>query len=66
MEASMLKMVFMFVTVTVLAFAAGVWAEATVLANADQARTPATISPSQMHLELNHSNLPVQQIDNYN
>ena len=62
----MLKMVFMFVTVTVLAFAAGVWAEATVLAKAAQPQAPATISPSQMHLELNHSNLPVQQIDNYN
>ena len=62
----MLKLVFMFVTVAILAFAAGVLAEATVLSNAGAARAPATISPSQMHLELNHSNLPVQQVDNYN
>jgi hypothetical protein len=62
----MLKMILVVVATAILAFAAGVWTKSTVLATSALAPAPATLSPAEMHLKVQPSDLPVQQVDNYN
>jgi hypothetical protein len=62
----MLKMILVVVATAILAFAAGVWTKSTVLATGALAPAPATLSPAEMHLKVQPSDLPLQQVDNYN
>ncbi len=61
----MIRTISVVVAVAVLSFAAGFWTKATVAIPAPIA-APATISPSDMHLKIDHSALPATQVDNFN
>jgi hypothetical protein len=61
----MVKMILIGVATALPTFAAGVWTKSTVLATSALVPT-STISPSEMHLKMNPSDLPVQYVDAYN
>ncbi len=61
----MVKTISVVVAVALLSFAAGFWTKATVAIPAPIAE-PATISPSDMHRNIDHSALPSTQVDDFN
>jgi hypothetical protein len=53
----MLRMILIVVVTAIVAFAAGVWTESTVLAVSSLEHTRTTISPAEMHLKMNPNDL---------